>query len=93
MKKLMALALVVTLAACAHKNCQTEKAQVAAEPAPCACQEVKAEPAPCPCQEVKASPCEKAEPKPCPCQEVKTEVNPCRCAYRPDPCREVCARA
>lgn len=90
MKKIMALALAAMLSACAHNNCQSEKAPATvAEPAPCPCLEVKAEPKPCPCQEVKASPCKATKPEPCPCQEVKTEVNPCRCAYRPDPCREV----
>lgn len=81
MKKIMAMALVIALAACAHNNCQPEKAAktVAAYP----CQDVQPEPALCPCQDVKP------KPEPNPCQEVKTEVNPCRCVYRPEPCREV----
>ncbi len=82
MKKIMAMALVIALAACAHNNCQPEK--VAAPAAPVnPCQDVQPEPALCPCQDVKP------KPEPNPCQEVKTEVNPCRCVYRPDPCREV----
>lgn len=89
MKKIMVLALVALLSACAHDNCQPEKVattvaacpcqKVKAEPAPCV-EALKPEPAPCPCREVKPA---------CPCQEVAAEVNPCRCAYRPDPCREV----
>ncbi len=82
MKKIMAMALVIALAACAHNNCQPEK--VAAPAAPVnPCQDVQPEPALCPCQDVKP------KPEPNPCQEVKTEVNPCRCVYRPEPCREV----